>query len=82
MTAMNTMRKITLQVCIHLIDNLLFFQVDDELQLTTLAGDLASNGIEHKLWIEQPENIAVCIAIKPMTKSRVHAYVKQLKLFI
>lgn len=39
------------------------------------------NDIKHKLWIEMPENIATCIAIKPYNKEDVHKYVKKLKLF-
>lgn len=33
------------------------------------------------MWIEQPENIPTCIAIKPYLKDDVHKFVKKFKLF-
>lgn len=56
-------------------------QAPDEDSLKALAEKLADNKIEHKLWIEQPENIATCIAIKPYSKPDVHGYVKKFKLY-
>ncbi|KAL7987181.1 hypothetical protein Chor_006100 [Crotalus horridus] len=40
----------------------------DECALSTLADRLQQNGIDHKVWIEQPENIATCIALRPYLK--------------
>jgi len=41
---------------------------------------LKESEIKHKMWIEQPENIPTCIALKPYVKDAVHKYVKQFKL--
>ena len=39
-----------------------------ETQLLTLAEKLTQEGIAHKLWTEQPENINVGLATRPATK--------------
>jgi len=52
----------------------------DEKTLETLAQKLVENKIDHKLWIEQPENIQTCIALKPYTKAEVKTFVQHLKL--
>lgn len=49
--------------------------------LVKLSETLAENDINHKLWIEQPENIPTCIATKPYTKSIIEKFFKGLKLF-
>ena len=54
--------------------------VESESELTSLAERLKSASIDHKVWIEQPENISTCIAVKPYLKDDVHKYVKHLKL--
>lgn len=65
-----------------LIRSLFFFpQAKDEGTLTNLASQLAKDSIDHKLWIEQPENIPTCLAIKPYPKHDVQKYFKHLKLF-
>ncbi len=56
-------------------------QAADEESLTKLAEKLVENKIDHKLWIEQPENIPTCIAIKPYPKTEVHGLVKKFKLY-
>lgn len=56
-------------------------QAADEASLTGLAEKLVENKIDHKLWIEQPENIPTCIAIKPYPKAEVHGLVKKFKLY-
>lgn len=56
-------------------------QVPDLDTLTSLAQSLAENNIDHKLWIEQPENIPTCIAIKPYLKPDVHKFLKKFKLY-
>lgn len=53
---------------------------DDEPTLRQLAQTLTAADIKHKLWIEQPEDVATCIAIKPYNKQDVHKYVKKFKL--
>ncbi|PKA52887.1 hypothetical protein AXF42_Ash001868 [Apostasia shenzhenica] len=64
---LNSMHKVTLEV-------------KGEAQMKNLAGKLAAEGIEHKLWIEQPENIATCLATRPYPKALVFSYFKKLKL--
>ena len=58
-----------------------FSQAPDEESLTALKDKLTEAGVDHKVWIEQPENYATCIAIKPYPKSEVHKYVKKFKLY-
>ncbi|XP_070492032.1 putative peptidyl-tRNA hydrolase PTRHD1 [Chironomus tepperi] len=55
--------------------------IDNEEALTGLHNKLDSAGIIHKLWIEMPENVGVCIALKPYNKEDVQDYFKDLKLF-
>lgn len=43
--------------------------VDGELSLTKLVDKLQRAGIPHKLWVEQPENIAVALATWPRRRS-------------
>uniref|UniRef100_A0A0K8TRA1 peptidyl-tRNA hydrolase n=1 Tax=Tabanus bromius TaxID=304241 RepID=A0A0K8TRA1_TABBR len=52
----------------------------DQTTLEKLSETLKENEIKHKLWIEQPENIPTCIAIRPYPKDVVHKHVKKLKL--
>ncbi|CAI9113713.1 OLC1v1014366C1 [Oldenlandia corymbosa var. corymbosa] len=64
---LNFMRKVTVEV-------------KGEAQMLNLSEKLKSNGIDHKLWIEQPENFPTCIATKPYPKSIVSSFFKKLKL--
>lgn len=57
-----------------------FFQADDEESLKTLSENLTEESIKHKLWVEQPENIVTCLAIKPYLKETVFPFVKAFKL--
>ena len=59
----------------------LLWQVQDVNTLQNVADDLLKNNIQFKLWIEQPENFATCLATKPYYKPDVEKYFKQLKLF-
>ncbi len=52
-----------------------------ENDLVTLSQQLNENNIKHKLWTEQPENYATCIATKPYPKSFVERFFKTFKLF-
>lgn len=52
-----------------------------EEDLRKLAEDLQEAGIQHKLWIEQPENFPTCLATKPYPKEVVQKYFKKFKLF-
>eukprot|EP00897_Mesotaenium_endlicherianum_P006587 jgi/Mesen1/5957/ME000301S05085 len=56
-------------------------EVKGEMQLRKLSEKLAEAGVDHKLWIEQPENVATCLATKPHHKADVAPHFKRLKLF-
>ncbi|XP_006029310.1 putative peptidyl-tRNA hydrolase PTRHD1 [Alligator sinensis] len=55
-------------------------EAPDEGALTTLAETLKEHSVDHEMWIEQPENIATCIALRPYPKDQVHQYLKKFKL--
>ena len=46
----------------------IFSQAPDESALHKLSAKLTENGVDHKLWIEQPENYPTCLAVKPYSK--------------
>ena len=52
-----------------------------EPQLLTLADKLNAEGIAHKVWLEQPENMPTAIALKPYPRSRVAPLLKKYNLF-
>lgn len=56
------------------------FQIGTENELRKLSADLVTNDIKHKLWIEQPENIATCIALKPYEKDAVKKFTRKYKM--
>ena len=56
-------------------------QVKGEPQLLTLAEKLRAEGVVHKLWVEQPENIPTAIALKPYPRSEVAPLLKKYQLF-
>ncbi|XP_044727479.1 putative peptidyl-tRNA hydrolase PTRHD1 [Chrysoperla carnea] len=64
------------------LDNMhkIILEAPDEASLNTLHEKLKENSIEHKLWIEQPENIPTCLAVKPYHKDQVQKYFKKFKL--
>ncbi|CAH6786874.1 putative peptidyl-tRNA hydrolase PTRHD1 [Phodopus roborovskii] len=53
----------------------------DETTLKELAEALQQKEIDHMLWLEQPENIATCIALRPYPKEEVSQYLKKFRLF-
>lgn len=55
-------------------------EIEDEGALRTLSTTLEQNGVIHKLWIEQPENFATCLATEPRPKSLLQPHFKRLKL--
>jgi hypothetical protein len=55
-------------------------EVKGEEQLMNLAAKLSEAGVQHKLWVEQPENFPTCIATAPYPKRQVAPLVKKLKL--
>ncbi|KAL4707259.1 hypothetical protein ACJJTC_019797 [Scirpophaga incertulas] len=59
------------------LDNMhkVVLEVPNEDALRKVAAKLQENSIAHKLWIEQPENVPTCLAIKPYPKDEVKKYV-------
>ncbi|KTG37860.1 hypothetical protein cypCar_00000932 [Cyprinus carpio] len=53
----------------------------DEASLSALSSTLLEKDIAHKLWMEQPENIPTCLALKPYPKETVQPFLKKFKLF-
>lgn len=53
----------------------------DEAALSSLSENLTQAGVAHKLWIEQPENIPTCLALKPCQKETVQPLLRKFKLF-
>jgi peptidyl-tRNA hydrolase len=55
-------------------------EVRSEAQLRTLSERLAAAGVLHKLWVEQPEDYATCLATKPYRRSQVGTHFRKLQL--
>ncbi|XP_068433532.1 putative peptidyl-tRNA hydrolase PTRHD1 [Clinocottus analis] len=53
----------------------------DETALSSLSDSLTQAGVAHKLWVEQPENIPTCLALKPCPKETVQPLLRKFKLF-
>uniref|UniRef100_A0A3Q3GH14 peptidyl-tRNA hydrolase n=1 Tax=Kryptolebias marmoratus TaxID=37003 RepID=A0A3Q3GH14_KRYMA len=53
----------------------------DEAALSGLSDRLSQAGVAHKLWVEQPENIPTCLALKPCPKEAVQPLLRKFKLF-
>ncbi|XP_025205055.1 putative peptidyl-tRNA hydrolase PTRHD1 [Melanaphis sacchari] len=56
-------------------------EVPDETSLLSTAAALATDGVQHVVWKEQPEDVATCLALKPCAKSAVSKYVRKFKLY-
>ena len=56
-------------------------EAKNEENLKKLSDSLSTDDIDHKLWIEQPENYVTCLATKPYRKEDIQKYFKGLKLF-
>lgn len=52
-----------------------------EAQLLTLSEKLREEGVNFKLWTEQPENFPTAVALKPYRRSRVAPLLKKYQLF-
>jgi len=65
------------------LDNMhkIILEATDEKDLIELEVKLTKSGIDHKIWIEQPENYATCLAVKPYPKTQVQKYFKKFKLY-
>ena len=55
--------------------------VKNEEDMKSLHVKLTEAEIDHKLWIEQPENFPTCLAVRPYVKDEVQKHFKKLKLF-
>ena len=55
-------------------------ELKGEPQLRTLAEKLAAAGLKHHLWVEQPENVATCLATAPARKSTLAPHFKKCRL--
>ncbi|XP_013886724.1 putative peptidyl-tRNA hydrolase PTRHD1 [Austrofundulus limnaeus] len=53
----------------------------DEAALSGLSERLSQAGVAHKVWVEQPENIPTCLALKPCSKHTVRPLLSNFKLF-
>ncbi|XP_020299972.1 putative peptidyl-tRNA hydrolase PTRHD1 [Pseudomyrmex gracilis] len=64
------------------LDNMhkVVLEAADEASMRTLCSKLEEDLIQHKMWIEQPENIATCLVTKPYPKDQVQKYFKKYKL--
>lgn len=65
------------------LDNMhkVVLEAKGEAELRALASKLEEGGVQHKLWIEQPEDVPTCLATKPCTKEQVQKYFKKFKLY-
>lgn len=54
--------------------------VDNETKLRQLSEKLKEGAVDHKLWVEQPENTPTCLVTKPYVKQDISRYFKKLKL--
>lgn len=59
----------------------LMLQVPDEPALLSTAAALETDGVQHVVWKEQPEDVATCVALKPCAKGTVSKYVRKFKLY-
>ena len=60
---------------------MVFIQASNQEELEKLSQDLTASKIDHKLWVEQPENFSTCLATKPYPKQQIQSFFKKLKLF-
>ncbi|EDO42819.1 predicted protein [Nematostella vectensis] len=56
-------------------------EAKDRDEIESLSRFLTVDSIDHKLWIEQPENFPTCLATKPYAKEDIQKYFKKFKLF-
>jgi len=65
------------------LDNMhkVVLEVGGEADLVKVAEKLKEASVDHKLWVEQPENFPTCLAVKPYPKEQVQKYFKKFKLY-
>ncbi|XP_028404308.1 putative peptidyl-tRNA hydrolase PTRHD1 [Dendronephthya gigantea] len=56
-------------------------EVPSEEALTKLSTKLSENKMDFKLWVEQPENYATCLATKPYPREEISKFFKKFKLY-
>ena len=56
-------------------------KAENEKQLLEVCQKLDDNGVKYHLWIEQPENINVCVATTPRDREVLKPLLSHLKLF-
>lgn len=56
------------------------FEAPEEMAIKLLA-QIVLQKISHMLWLEQPEKVITCIALRPHTKEEVSQYLKKFQLF-
>ena len=49
-------------------------EVGGEADLVKVAEKLKEASVDHKLWVEQPENFPTCLAVKPYPKEVIIDY--------
>ena len=54
--------------------------IESETKLRNLSDKLKEAVVDHKLWIEQPEDLPTCLVTKPYPKEEVSRLFKKLKL--
>ncbi|NXC61386.1 PTRD1 hydrolase, partial [Aleadryas rufinucha] len=55
-------------------------EAPDENSLLELEKILREEGVEHRLWREDPEGIATCLALRPYPKDAVRKHLRNLRL--
>jgi len=65
------------------LDNMhkVVLEAKDEAVLKALEETLKDNAVDHKMWIEQPENYPTCLAVRPYPKAQIQDHFKGLKLY-
>ncbi|XP_063980773.1 putative peptidyl-tRNA hydrolase PTRHD1 isoform X3 [Diachasmimorpha longicaudata] len=63
------------------LDNMhkVILEAPDDKSLHELHSKLEESKVDHKLWIEQPENIPTCVVVKPYPKECWRLWVNVLK---
>ncbi|NXS81800.1 PTRD1 hydrolase, partial [Erpornis zantholeuca] len=55
-------------------------EAPDENSLLDLGKILKQNGVEHRIWMENPEGIPTCLALRPYPKNQVQQHLRNFKL--
>ncbi|NXH60140.1 PTRD1 hydrolase, partial [Rhabdornis inornatus] len=55
-------------------------EAPDENSLLDLSKNLKEKGIDHQLWMENPEGIPTCLALRPYPKNQVQPHLRNFKL--